>query len=176
VRDGSLCIYRALPPTDVMASEGMRSEAAELLSFCCWAPEWTREGASLTLPSLQHRQGYSAPPNDTQVEDQNTGTRSLRPDGTGLAAMAGEEASEGGASVVVRARESRVRGEGRQEDDGHAWRGNDLWTRIIRPRRLGYSTFNASFISGAGTIPRMPGGTCGIGSPISATSSRLGAA
>jgi hypothetical protein len=50
VRDGSLCIYRALPPTDVMASEGMRSEAAGLLSFCCWAPEWTREGASLTLP------------------------------------------------------------------------------------------------------------------------------
>jgi hypothetical protein len=66
-----------------MASEGMRSEAAELLTFCCWAPERTRDRAPLIRPFLQHRQGYSAPPNDTQVEDQNTGTRFLRPDGPG---------------------------------------------------------------------------------------------
>ena len=37
------------------------SEAAELLSFCCWAPEWTREGASLTLPLFSIARGTAHP-------------------------------------------------------------------------------------------------------------------
>lgn len=36
------------------------------------------------------------------------------------------DATEGGASVVVGARESRAQGEGKQEDDRFAWRGSDL--------------------------------------------------
>src|SRR3954465_15619330 len=75
---------------------------------------------------------------------------------------------EGGASVVVGARESRAQGEGKQEDGRLAWRRSDLWTRIIRPMRPGYSAFNASSISGVRPIPTDDGETCGIGLPISA--------
>ena len=62
----------------------------------------------------------------------------------------------GGASVVVRARESRVHGEGRQGVDQLQRRRNDPWTRIIRPNRLGSSAFSGSCISGVGKTPTEP--------------------
>ena len=73
----------------------------------------------LSMTRAPHRQGYSSPPNDMRSR---IGTRELGSSaqiGTGLAATAGngrDRGRSGGASVVVGARESRVHGEGKQED------------------------------------------------------------
>ena len=46
--------------------------------------------------------------------------------------------TEGGASVVVGARESRAQGEGKQEEEGRfALRRSDLWTRITGLKKSG---------------------------------------
>jgi hypothetical protein len=70
--------------------------------------------------------------------------------------------TEGGASVVVGARESRAQGEGKQEEEGRfALRRSDLWTRITRQKRPGYSAFSASSINKVRHILTKHGGTCG---------------
>jgi hypothetical protein len=86
----------------------MRSEAAELLTFCCWAPEWTQDGAPLTRPLFSIARGTAHRLTTRRLRVRTRKLDDLFAGQTGLAAMAGEEATEGGASVVVRARESRV--------------------------------------------------------------------
>jgi len=73
--------------------------------------------------------------------------------------------TEGGASVVVGARESRAQGEGKQEEEGRfALRRSDLWTRITGLKKSGYSAFSASSINKVRHILTKYGVTCGVGS------------
>src|SRR5262245_37477140 len=59
------------------------------------------------------------PPNDSKVTRRNLGTPAHPPASeTGNSRRPRKGAREDGASVVVRARESRVHGEGKQGDDG----------------------------------------------------------
>jgi hypothetical protein len=99
----------------------MRSEAAGLSAPGCWPRhERGRDGKGSQCPSPRIARGTA---HRLTARRLRTGTRELgvsaRP-GAGLAAMAGEGHAEGGASLVVGARESRVHGKGKQEDDRFA--------------------------------------------------------
>ena len=86
----------------------------------------------LTAPATRSRWGMLSKPTSNIARGRahsltarrlETGTRELGLSAqleAGLAATAGDGHPEGGASGVVGARESRVQGEGKQEDDGLA--------------------------------------------------------
>ncbi len=115
---------------------------------------------------------------EMKVESWNMGTRINRlATEPGYPRRLGKVDHEGGACVVVGARESRVHSEGRQGtgevvetekplmDLGD--QADDVWL-LIRQTMSGFSTCNASFINGAGIILKTAIVTCGTGQPISA--------
>ena len=69
-----------MPPNAAMAVEAERSEAARLVTPCCWMRGTHLGWETLSWAHPPHRQGYSSPPKGTQVVDRNAGTRIVCPE------------------------------------------------------------------------------------------------
>jgi hypothetical protein len=116
-------LYLAAANTLTQSLMGLRANCdPNRPGFMFWAGglEDEFDGGISSSAAIPHRQGQSTPPTEHKVNRRNMGTLTDR---SGLGTRAhharlAQVSTGDGACVVVRARESRVHGEGRQGTDG----------------------------------------------------------
>lgn len=153
----------------VMALEAKRSEVAGYVHPCCW-PRLSRPGReqlSRPVSSIARGRVLRLTARRLEIRTRELGSPAQR--GTGLAAMVGDGRHRGRSFRSSRSAGkpcTRRREAGRE--DKFALRRSDLWTRITRQKKPGYSAFSASSINKARRILTKYGGTCGVGLPTCA--------